>query len=161
MLTTSFDCRLMAFQTVPYVPSPSCLTTLYLHAHTRGVAHEAGVCVRASVTHSLNLCMMLFAPTTPCRRTLSRVRASMHTCSWQLSPPRAALVQLTDTSSTMRLRASGKFALRCSHSKHRSLPACCLHVCVRAASSSSPCQSVLESEGMRAHEFSCVGPQTS
>lgn len=30
-LTTSLLCRFMAFHTVPYVPSPSCLTTLYLH----------------------------------------------------------------------------------------------------------------------------------
>lgn len=31
MRTTSFVCLLMAFQTLPYVPSPSCFTTLYLH----------------------------------------------------------------------------------------------------------------------------------
>jgi hypothetical protein len=34
-LTTSFVCLLMAFHTLPYVPSPSCLTTLYLQGDGR------------------------------------------------------------------------------------------------------------------------------
>jgi hypothetical protein len=33
LLTTSFVCLLMAFHTLPYVPSPSCFTTLYLTFH--------------------------------------------------------------------------------------------------------------------------------
>lgn len=37
-LTTSLLCLLTAFHTVPYVPSPSCLTTLYLQAVHSSIA---------------------------------------------------------------------------------------------------------------------------
>lgn len=81
MLTTSLVCLLIAFQTLPYVPSPSCFTTLYLSA-------EHLQACRSSLDTNTNPLQAECKPTrccSGCKQGFFKNGSEAHgvpTCSW-------------------------------------------------------------------------------
>ena len=103
MLTGSLVCMLVAFHTLPYVPSPSCFVTLYLEGDTM-----------FSSTMSLSVYRSAFASQCTCSsQSLSTIESQMRRCEGLCSAKTCPCTSRCSLSYTLLLK-------QCSN-----LPECC------------------------------------